>query len=146
MYGPSGLFNYDDMWNRDDILAAEMPSSNGVATARSLARLYAALVGEIDGIRVLRPETVTRAAAVASQGADRVLLLPTCFGLGFMRPPMLAPGCGAAQLRPHRRRRLARLRRSRGRHQLRLRHHRLQFDLTGDERTRGLVRAVYESL
>ena len=146
MSGPSGLFNYDDMWNRDDILAAEMPSSNAVATARALARLYAALIGEVDGMRVLRPETVARAAAVESQGADRVLLLPTSFGLGYMRPPMLAPGCG-----PH----------SFG--------HTgaggslafadpesgisfgyvttgLQFNLTGDERTLGLVRAVYESL
>lgn len=94
MSGPSGLFAYDEMWNRADVLAAEMPSSNGVGSARALARLYAALIGEVGGQRVLRPETVARATAVQSDGADRVLLLPSRFGLGYMLPPMLAPGCG----------------------------------------------------
>ena len=146
MNGPSGLFAYDDMWNRPEILAAEMPSSNGVGSARALARLYAALIGAVDGRRILRADTVEQASAVQSEGADRVLFLPTRFGQGFMLQPMLAPACG-----PH----------SFG--------HtgaggslgfadpaarigfgyvttKLQFDLGGDERTRGLVRAVYRSL
>jgi CubicO group peptidase (beta-lactamase class C family) len=146
MNGPSGLFNYDTMWNRDDVLAAEMPSSNGVSTARALARLYAALIGAVDGRRVLRPETVARAVAVQSQGADRVLLLPTCFGLGYMRPPMLAPGCGAqsfghtgaggslAFADPEAGISVAYVTTA------------LQFDLTGDQRTQSLVRAIYASL
>ena len=46
--GPSDLFNYDDMWNRPDVLAAEMPSSNGVGTARAVAKLYASLIGAVD--------------------------------------------------------------------------------------------------
>ncbi|MFM7734992.1 MAG: serine hydrolase domain-containing protein, partial [Alphaproteobacteria bacterium] len=33
--GPSGLFPYDETWNRREVLAAELPSSNGVATARA---------------------------------------------------------------------------------------------------------------
>jgi CubicO group peptidase (beta-lactamase class C family) len=53
--GPSGLFAYDEMWNRPEILRAEMPSSNGVMSARALARFYAALAGEVDGVRVLAP-------------------------------------------------------------------------------------------
>ena len=81
------------MWNRPDLLAAEMPSSNGVGDARSLARLYAAVIGEVDGIRVLAPETVEAARAVQAEGPDKVLMLPTCYGLGFMLPPMLV-GCG----------------------------------------------------
>jgi CubicO group peptidase (beta-lactamase class C family) len=32
--GPSHLFAYDEMWNRPEILRAEMPSSNGVMSAR----------------------------------------------------------------------------------------------------------------
>jgi CubicO group peptidase (beta-lactamase class C family) len=146
MTGPSGLFNYDDMWNRDDVLAAEMPSSNGVGTARAMARLYAALIGEADGRRLLRPDTVARATAVQSQGADRVLLLPTCFALGYMRPPMLAPGCGPdsfghtgaggslAFADPAAGIAVGYVTTA------------MQFDLTGDERTMALVRAVYESL
>jgi len=89
--GPSNLFHYDDMWNRRALHAAELPSSNGIATARALARLYAALVGEVDGVRLLRPETVATARTTQSEGGDAVLYLPTRFGLGFMLPPALCP-------------------------------------------------------
>ena len=94
MNGPSNLFAYDDMWNRPDVLAAEMPSSNGVGSARALARLYAALVTDVDGMRVLEPDTVRTACVVQSEGPDRVLVLPSCFGLGFTLQPMAAPGAG----------------------------------------------------
>jgi CubicO group peptidase (beta-lactamase class C family) len=43
--GPSHLFEYGEMWNTRLLRGAEMPSSNGIATARALAHLYAALVG-----------------------------------------------------------------------------------------------------
>lgn len=89
--GPSDLFGYDDMWNRPEMLAAEMPSSNGVGTARALARMYAALVGEVDGCRILDPGTVERAAAVQVDGPDKVIGLPMPFGLGFMTPPPFGP-------------------------------------------------------
>jgi CubicO group peptidase (beta-lactamase class C family) len=41
-------------------LEAEVPASNGVTTARSLAKLFAALAadGELDGVRVLQPTSV----------------------------------------------------------------------------------------
>ncbi len=92
--GPSGLFNYDDMWNRPDVLAAEMPSSNGVGTARAIAKLYASLIGEVDGVRLLAPGTVARATHVQVSGPDHVIGLPMSFGLGFMTPPS-AGGAGA---------------------------------------------------
>ncbi|HEX7946792.1 MAG TPA: serine hydrolase domain-containing protein, partial [Phenylobacterium sp.] len=38
--------------------AAEVPAGNGVGDARSLARMYAACIGVVDGVRLLRPETV----------------------------------------------------------------------------------------
>jgi CubicO group peptidase (beta-lactamase class C family) len=92
--GPSKLFNYDDMWNRREILHATMPSSNGVGTAVALARLYAATIGEVDGVRVLAPDTVDAARAVHSEGPDKVILVPSRFALGFLLPPMLAPNAG----------------------------------------------------
>jgi CubicO group peptidase (beta-lactamase class C family) len=88
--GPSGLFAYDERWNRRAFHAAEMPSSNGIGTARAVARMYAALVGEVDGVRLLRPETVAAACEVRSDGTDFVLGLPTRFGTGFMLPPSLS--------------------------------------------------------
>jgi CubicO group peptidase (beta-lactamase class C family) len=89
--GPSGLFAYDDMWNRPELLRAELPSSNGVGTARSLARLYAALIGDVDGKRLLHPATLARAVEVQVSGPDRVIGLPMSYGLGYMTPPPAAP-------------------------------------------------------
>lgn len=94
MSGPSGLFDYDEMWNDPAVLRAEMPSSNGVGNARALARFYAALIGDVDGVRLLRPETLAAACHVQSDGPDRVLFVPSRFGTGFMLQPMVAPGGG----------------------------------------------------
>jgi CubicO group peptidase (beta-lactamase class C family) len=77
-----------------------MPSTNGHATARGVARIYGALScgGEIDGVRVLEPETIAEATREVSAGPDRVLTRPSRFGLGFQltqpeRP--LGPNPGA---------------------------------------------------
>ena len=94
MSGPSDLFRYDEMWNRPELLAAEMPSSNGVCDARSLARLYAAAIGPVEGIRLLAPETVDAARATHSDWPDRVILFRSRFGAGFALPPFLSPACG----------------------------------------------------
>ena len=57
--------------------AAQMPSTNGHATARAVARIYAALD------RLLSKETIELAVAEASSGPDLVLGRPSRFGLGF---------------------------------------------------------------
>lgn len=94
MGGPSDLFGYNDMWNRPEILAAEMPSSNGVGDARSLARFYAALAGEVDGVRLLGQRQLSLACEEQARGADAVIFHETCFGLGYALQPFLAPGAG----------------------------------------------------
>jgi CubicO group peptidase (beta-lactamase class C family) len=91
MAGPSGLFAYDDMWNTRPLHAAELPSSNGIADARSVARMYAATTGDVDGVRVLDADTVGAACAVQSDGPDKVIMYPMRFGLGFILPPGLGP-------------------------------------------------------
>jgi CubicO group peptidase (beta-lactamase class C family) len=50
--------------------------------------LYGALArgGEIDGVRVLRPETIDRARAEHSNGLDAVLQMRTRIGAGFFLP------------------------------------------------------------
>jgi CubicO group peptidase (beta-lactamase class C family) len=88
--GPSNLFAYDTRWNRRALHAAEMPSSNGIGTARAIARTYAAIAHPIDGVRLLRPETVALARTEQAEGPDAVLGLPTRFGVGFMLPPTLS--------------------------------------------------------
>jgi CubicO group peptidase (beta-lactamase class C family) len=78
--------------------AAEVPSINGMTTARSLARMYAATIGEVDGVRLLRSETVDALRKTESRGPDKILFgAETHFGLGFMLPgpfsPMGQEGC-----------------------------------------------------
>ena len=91
--GPSGHFNYNDMWNTRALHAAELPSSNGIGDARSLARHYAALLGDVDGLRALRPETVAAATVAQVRGPDAVILVETAFGLGYMLPPSINARC-----------------------------------------------------
>jgi len=94
MSGPSGLFGYNQMWNRPEVLAAEMPSSNGVGDARSLARLYAAVIEEVDGVRLLGAGQLHKACEQQVRGPDAVIFHETCFGLGYGLQPSLAPGAG----------------------------------------------------
>ncbi len=81
---PGDLFNYDEMWNSRELHAAELPSSNGIGDARSLARMYASCIGEIDGVRTLSDPTVAAATVEQACGKDKVLGTQSCFGLGFM--------------------------------------------------------------
>lgn len=78
--------------------AAEIPAVNGHGTARSIARIYSALArgGEVDGVRVLTPESIERATTEQAFGPDAVLGgIKMRFGLGFaLRHPgmPLSPG------------------------------------------------------
>lgn len=77
--------------------AAELPASNGISTARALARFYASTIGAVDdGPRLFAPATLTLARTEESAGPDRVLVVPTRLGLGFMLHgpacPLLGPG------------------------------------------------------
>ena len=68
-----------------EFYAAEFPAANGITDARSLARMYASVIGRgIDGFRLLNDETIRRATIEQCVGSDRVILATTRFGLGFM--------------------------------------------------------------
>lgn len=83
------------LFNRPDVHAAEIASANGITNARSLARLYAGLIGTVEHgppAPLLRPEQVERARQVETSGPDQVLSpdpetmpVESTFGLGFMR-------------------------------------------------------------
>jgi CubicO group peptidase (beta-lactamase class C family) len=52
---------------RTDARRACIPASNGIMSARGMARHYAALLpGGVDGVELLKPETVRAASAVYS--------------------------------------------------------------------------------
>ena len=73
--------------------AAEIPAANGHGTAAALARIYAALSlgGELEGVRVLSPQTIELARTEQSLGQDAILPLVSRFGLGFGMPPAEEP-------------------------------------------------------
>ncbi len=63
--------------------ASSMPAGNGISNASSMARLYAACIGEVDGVRLFGPDTLSEFSRVHVDGRDRVLSMHTTFGLGF---------------------------------------------------------------
>ncbi|EHB50587.1 beta-lactamase [Mycolicibacterium rhodesiae JS60] len=80
------------------LLDSELPSANGVATARGLARMYGAIAngGEIDGRRYLSAELVAGLTGRRDLTWDRNLVLPLGFHLGYHSLPIpgLLPGFG----------------------------------------------------
>jgi CubicO group peptidase (beta-lactamase class C family) len=79
---PPELFPNAGFGNRADTLAADIPAG-GKTSARAIARMYAALLGEVDGVRLLPPERLAEATAVSSSGTDEVFGIPTTWGLGY---------------------------------------------------------------
>lgn len=94
---PGGAFADQEDWNLPKVLAAEIPAANGVTNARSLARMYAACVGEVDGVRLLDEATVHTAMRRETEGGDAVLVIEIPFGSGFMLHSMFSklgsPSC-----------------------------------------------------
>ncbi|MFD4323604.1 serine hydrolase domain-containing protein [Nocardioides sp. NPDC058538] len=98
---PLAGVSLENAYNDPDVRAAELPAANGVGTARSLAKLHAALVGPVDdrGVgasRLLSEETLTAATKPMSQGAPAFGPPADSYpawGSGFMVPweqrPML---------------------------------------------------------
>jgi CubicO group peptidase (beta-lactamase class C family) len=87
---PGNAFSADKgfaAFNDPAIWSAAIPAANGITDARSLARLYAACVGEVDGFRLLDDDTVTRAIERQTEGVDKIIMeLDLHWGLGFMVP------------------------------------------------------------
>lgn len=71
--------------NSKEWRATQVPSTNLHATARGVARLYAALAagGAVDGITVLDPDLLAEATSAQSEGWCPVLEREVTFGLGF---------------------------------------------------------------
>jgi len=89
--------------NNREARAAEIPAGNGVADAKSLAKMYAAMIGEVDGVRILRPETIEKARTLRTGDmvppgdfAKLQFGAPVQYGLGYEFPrevnPMLGEG------------------------------------------------------
>lgn len=96
----------DDRTNTRAFRAAEIPAGNMITDARSLARLYAATVSDVNGVRLLDPATVERMTVVQTDKTPMHGLPPELdvppnrsfyMSLGFWRacPPMPLTGPGS---------------------------------------------------
>jgi CubicO group peptidase (beta-lactamase class C family) len=84
-------------------LDAEIPAANGVATARSLAKMYGAIAngGRIEGTQFLSEELVAGLTGRPDYRPDRNIFVPLSFHLGYHSlpfPPGFMPGFGHAGL------------------------------------------------
>jgi CubicO group peptidase (beta-lactamase class C family) len=75
------LFTHPAFWK------ACLPAMNGVATARSLAKMYAVLSlgGTLDGVRLVSEDIVRKSAEVQTKRADKVVFYPLHWRLGYHR-------------------------------------------------------------
>jgi CubicO group peptidase (beta-lactamase class C family) len=105
--GPRALFPNAAYANNVELTTSDIPSG-GVVTARSMARMYAALLDEVDGVRLVSPDRLREISSLATSGNDEMTGGPAQYGLGYtigqvgMRPVapsvfgMVGVGGGAA--------------------------------------------------
>src|SRR5207302_436849 len=89
--GPMSTFPNATMGNRADVLSADIPAG-GKVSARAIARMYAALLTEVDGVRLISAERLREATTVSASGTDEVFGNPSAWGLGYS-----IGGLGSAQ-------------------------------------------------
>ncbi len=81
---PRGISDFD--FGARETLLQPIPAGNGLFTARSLARMYAALAegGEIDGVRLLSQDALRRATRPQREAPKRAVLpIDMRWRLGF---------------------------------------------------------------
>lgn len=68
--------------NSADVRGANI-LAGGTVSARAVARMYAALIGEVDGVRLISPERLREVSAVEITGNDQIFGFPVSWGLGY---------------------------------------------------------------
>ena len=79
---PMSLMPNAAFGNREDTLAADIPAG-GKTSSRAIARMYAALLGQIKGVRLISPERLREATAVSFTGLDEIFGMPTTWAMGY---------------------------------------------------------------
>ncbi len=79
---PLELFPTAILGNDERVIGADIPAG-AKTSARVIAKMYAALLGEVDGVRLISPERLRDAARVAEQGPDQVYGNEARWGLGY---------------------------------------------------------------
>jgi CubicO group peptidase (beta-lactamase class C family) len=83
------------VFNSPELLQASWPAVNGVTQARALARIVAATMQPVDGVRLVSERGLAELTTRVSVGMDRVLGVPSAFSTGLQLPfpqlPFLSP-------------------------------------------------------
>jgi CubicO group peptidase (beta-lactamase class C family) len=82
-----------DLYNRTDFLMSDVPAG-GTVSARAIARMYAALLGEVDGVQLISPERLQEISAVAVDDVDQVFGNRVRMALGYI---IGRPATGSAE-------------------------------------------------
>lgn len=74
-------------WNSPELMKAVQPAANGHFTARSLAKMYAALSmgGTLNGVKLVSNETLKKMSQVQNRKGDAVLFIPMHWRMGYHR-------------------------------------------------------------
>jgi CubicO group peptidase (beta-lactamase class C family) len=86
IWGNPPLFPAEGLpWNTRQFHASEIPGASAIATARSMARFYACLAqgGELDGVRLMRRETLIAGRRELNRFVDPFIAEPLAFGTVF---------------------------------------------------------------
>ncbi|WP_433341513.1 serine hydrolase domain-containing protein [Micromonospora sp. CA-111912] len=79
---PPGVRPDTGLAARPEVLAVDVPAV-GTLTARAAARMYAALIGEVNGVRLISPQRLRAVATVAARGPEWVFGQEAAWGLGY---------------------------------------------------------------
>src|ERR687894_2564314 len=80
--GPRATTPTAEFGNRKDILMADIPAG-GKMSARATARMYAALMGEVDGVRLVSPARLREISATTFSGRDEIMGNLVTWALGY---------------------------------------------------------------
>ena len=144
----NGVFDISD-WNTRAVHAAEIGAANGITNARSLSRMYAGLTGPLadaPAAPLFTAEQIEQARQRQTEGNDQVLFVETSFGLGYMVSSAFSPfggpgsfghpGAGGSVGFADPDNHLA----------VGYVMNRMMQNLSGDPRTRGLIKASYDAV
>ncbi len=80
---PPAFYPLGDSANLTEVRRAVVPGYGGIGTAGALARLYAAMIGDVDGVRLLSDERVRAMSALQTDAWDLVLEVADPKGIGY---------------------------------------------------------------
>jgi CubicO group peptidase (beta-lactamase class C family) len=88
---PPAFSPLGEVFNRPEVRRACVPGAGGIMSARALARQYAALVGEVDGVRLLSDETVRIVSRLQTDEVDCVAGWRVPKGMGYFVARPVSP-------------------------------------------------------